>query len=68
MQKTFHALYLLALALFSVMQTANRQRHTDIVFIIADDLGYGNLSCYNPQGHICTPNIDQLTQQGARYA
>lgn len=37
----------------------------NIVFILADDLGYGDVHCLNPQrGKIATPNLDQLAAQG----
>lgn len=39
----------------------------NIVFILADDLGYGELGCYG-QGKIRTPNIDQLAKEGLRFA
>jgi arylsulfatase A-like enzyme len=39
-----------------------------IVIILADDLGYGDVQCYNPQrGKIPTPNIDRLAGQGMRF-
>ncbi len=36
----------------------------NIVFIFADDLGYGDVKCLNPNGKIATPNIDKLAMQG----
>lgn len=38
----------------------------NILFIMADDLGYGDLGCYGQQ-HIRTPNIDQLAAEGMRF-
>ena len=38
----------------------------NIVFIIADDLGYGDLGCYG-QKKIRTPNIDRLADEGMRF-
>ena len=37
----------------------------NIVFILADDLGYGDLGCYGALG-VKTPNVDALAQQGVR--
>jgi arylsulfatase A len=40
----------------------------NIVIILADDLGYGDVQCYNPQrGRIPTPNMDRLAAQGIRF-
>jgi arylsulfatase A-like enzyme len=43
-------------------------KRTNIVIIYADDLGYGDVSCYNPErGRIPTPHIDKLAAQGMRF-
>src|SRR6266568_1588518 len=39
----------------------------NIVFILADDLGYGDVHCYNAQSKIPTPNLDRLADQGIRF-
>jgi arylsulfatase A-like enzyme len=38
----------------------------NIIFILADDLGYGDLGCYG-QKRIRTPNIDRIASQGMRF-
>ena len=38
----------------------------NIVFILADDIGYGDLSCYGAK-HAKTPNLDRLASQGCRF-
>jgi len=49
----------------TAVQAAQQQR-PNIIFIMADDLGYGDLGCYG-QKLIQTPHIDQLTAQGMRF-
>jgi len=39
----------------------------NIVYILADDLGYGDLTCYNKDSKIPTPNLDRLAAQGVRF-
>lgn len=36
----------------------------NIVYILADDLGYGDIACLNPRGKIPTPNVDRLASEG----
>ena len=45
---------------------AKEQTRPNVVFILADDLGYGDLSCYG-QEKFETPNIDRLAQNGMRF-
>jgi arylsulfatase A-like enzyme len=42
-------------------------RPPNVVLILADDLGYGDLGCYNPESRIPTPNLDRLAAQGMRF-
>jgi len=39
----------------------------NVVFILADDLGYGDVRCYNAQSKIPTPNLDRLAAEGIRF-
>ena len=39
----------------------------NIVYILADDLGYGDVGCYNPASKIPTPNMDRLAKEGVRF-
>jgi len=47
-------------------ETAKTVLKPNIIFIIADDLGYGDLGCYG-QKYIRTPNIDRLAAEGMRF-
>jgi arylsulfatase A-like enzyme len=39
----------------------------NIVYVLADDLGYGDLGSYNPDSKIPTPRLDQLARDGMRF-
>jgi len=41
--------------------------HPNIIYILADDLGYGDVSCFNPHSKIATPNIDGLARDGMKF-
>ncbi|MEZ6088134.1 MAG: arylsulfatase [Pirellulaceae bacterium] len=42
-------------------------KQPNIVYILADDFGYGDASCYNPSSKIQTPHIDRLAAEGMRF-
>jgi len=46
--------------------TAETQNKPNVVLILADDLGYGDLSCYGAT-KLSTPNIDSLAKTGIRF-
>ncbi len=39
----------------------------NILFILADDLGYGDVGCYNTESKVPTPHLDQLALDGIRF-
>lgn len=56
-----------ALSLPGCLRRAGKStKRPNIIFIIADDLGYGELGCYG-QKIIKTPNIDELAAEGMRF-
>ena len=55
---------LLALALSFSAQSATKP---NIVFILADDLGYMDIGANNPKTFYETPNIDRLAARGMRF-
>lgn len=60
----------LALSALSCMPLRREQpevlREPNIIFIMADDLGYGDLGCYGQQ-KIRTPHLDKMAEQGMRF-
>jgi len=60
------ALLLVPLAALYAADAATVKK-PNIVFILADDMGIGDSSVYNPKSKIQTPNIDRLAQQGMRF-
>jgi arylsulfatase A len=46
---------------------SSTDRLPNIVYILADDLGYGDIAAFNPNGKIKTPNLDRLAAEGMRF-
>jgi arylsulfatase A-like enzyme len=65
------AVLIVTILMFASCQNAHKDKESDlskpnIVFILADDLGYGDLSCYG-QKKFSTPNIDNLALSGIKF-
>jgi arylsulfatase A len=60
----------LGLASFSLIgctnTTTSKNKKPNMIFILADDLGYGDLGCYG-QTKFKTPNLDRMASQGMRF-
>jgi len=48
----------------TLAETASRP---NIVYLLADDLGYGDVGCFNAESKIPTPNLDRLASEGIRF-
>ena len=51
---------------FLVSAVAQNKRPPNIIYIYADDLGYGELGCYG-QSIIQTPHLDRMAREGMRF-
>ena len=66
MKKKPVLIFLFIFSVFSILSGAESDR-PNIVYILADDFGYGDTSCYNPDSKIVTPYIDRLAKEGMRF-
>lgn len=60
-----HLIFLLLA--FTALTHAAEPKKPNILVLYADDLGYGDLHCYNPESKIPTPHLDRLAAQGIRF-
>ena len=66
MKNSFFIVISATLALLSCASSVNNKPLPNIVLIYADDLGYGDVSCYGAI-KVSTPNIDRLAAEGLRF-
>ena len=64
MNRLFLSLAFSLLVLVPFIYSADRP---NIIFFLADDLGYGDLGCYSADSKIPTPNLDRLASEGMRF-
>ncbi len=58
-------LFLVSLLLPKVLPAQDRL--PNVVIVLADDMGWGDPQCYQPESKIPTPNIDRLAHEGMRF-
>lgn len=59
--------YVAGVALFAVTPAlAKKSTKPNILYIMCDDMGYGDLACYG-QPNINTPNIDRMASEGMLF-
>jgi arylsulfatase A len=66
MKRTTIFFILLQLILSFNTRVLSQDNRPNIVVILCDDLGYGDLSCYG-HPHIRTPNLDNMAAEGMRF-
>jgi len=65
--------YLIAFSVISNLQVTEssaqekKASRPNIIFILTDDLGYGNITSFNPDSPVPTPNIDKMAAEGTRF-
>ncbi|MFO7903448.1 MAG: arylsulfatase [Pirellulaceae bacterium] len=47
--------------------TRDAETPPNVLLILADDLGYGDVACYNPRSKVPTPHLDRLAAEGMRF-
>ena len=65
--KAFIALSIVLQSIAFVAPFAQCQERPNIVLILADDMGYGDVKANNPLSKILTPHLDRLANQGMRF-
>ena len=66
MDRIFLAVTVLSLTV-AQLHAQSEVRKPNVIVILADDLGYGDLSCFGADD-IATPNIDRMAAEGARFS
>ena len=54
-------------ATLSATMSARPPQPPNIVLVLADDTGYGDVGCYNPECATPTPHVDRLAAEGIRF-
>jgi arylsulfatase A-like enzyme len=58
---------IMAAVLMAASLSAIAQQKPNLVYILADDMGYGDPRCQNPASLVETPHIDRLAREGMRF-
>ena len=67
MKQYYYYLLLLSIITTACHPTKKENPPPNIIYILADDLGYGDISAFNENGKIKTPNIDRIANEGIKF-
>lgn len=59
--------FLSPLLMTSQSKKTNKNQSPNIIYILADDLGIGDVKSFNPNGKIPTPNMDKMAENGVKF-
>src|SRR5947207_967943 len=67
MRLLIHSLLVAAMLGFGPLRTtAQETRKPNVIFVLIDDMGYGDLGCMGAKD-VRTPNIDRLAKEGVKF-
>ena len=66
-QKKILVVALATLFVLNIFASNKEKERPNIIFILADDLGYGDVSCFNENSKIKTPFVDKLASEGVMF-
>jgi arylsulfatase A-like enzyme len=58
---------ILNLAFLACTSQEIKTNKPNIIYILADDLGYGDVKTFNPEGKIATSNLDEMAENGLKF-
>ncbi|BAX78816.1 sulfatase family protein [Labilibaculum antarcticum] len=71
MKKTINCFLILFIIILSACSAKSKQKDKlnkpNIIYVLADDLGYGDVQCFNAEGKIPTPNMDGMAANGVMF-
>ncbi len=59
--------YIFVVFLLAFSLALRAQKKPNVIFILADDLGYGDISSFNPASKTATPHIDKMAREGRTF-
>lgn len=65
--KKYFLVIVLAISLSSCLDKRKTQTKPNIIYVLADDLGYGDITAFNKDSKIPTPNIDKMAAEGMKF-